>query len=325
MNMKKNENIEDLFKDKFEDFEADVTPTVWSNIQTALKGAGIGLLIKTLINKIGTNTLVAVVSSAATVVSTILIMQWTGNSDKATAEKNQPGKTEAVVPVKEEVVQPENKMVETPKNNSAAVEVSKEKIDNSSNKGTIKISKNQINEAVKEINRKQIAFISPSTVAGAVPLVVNFENLGNGKINRWEFGDGKSAKNTANPVHLYDVPGIYTVLLYSKNVDGMSAVDTVTIEVYGNSSLPAQPTMFSPNGDGVNDLFVFQTKEIIEMDASIVDENGKMVFNCGIGCKWDGKDKSGKDVKVGKYYYMIKAIGVDGKKYERKGIINLTR
>jgi gliding motility-associated-like protein len=124
---------------------------------------------------------------------------------------------------------------------------------------------------------------------------------------------------------LYDIPGIYTVLLYSKNVDGVSAVDTVTIEVYGNSSLPAQPTMFSPNGDGVNDLFVFQTKDIVEMDASIVDENGKMVFNCGIGCKWDGKDKQGKDVKVGKYYYMIKAIGVDGKKYERKGIINLTR
>jgi gliding motility-associated-like protein len=324
MNMKKNENIEDLFKDKFEDFEADVTPTVWSNIQTALKGAGIGLLIKTLINKIGTNTLVAVVSSAATVVSTILIMQWTGNSDKTSAEKNQPNKTENIVPVKEEIILPENK-TEVQKNESPVVETSKEKVENSSNKGTIKISKNQITEAVKEMNRKQIAFISPSTIAGPVPLVVNFENLGNGKINRWEFGDGKSEKNSANPVHLYDIPGIYTVLLYSKNVDGVSAVDTVTIEVYGNSSLPAQPTMFSPNGDGVNDLFVFQTKDIVEMDASIVDENGKMVFNCGIGCKWDGKDKQGKDVKVGKYYYMIKAIGVDGKKYERKGIINLTR
>jgi len=48
--MKKNDNLEDLFKDSFEDFEADVKPKTWDNIQAALKGAGIGIFIKTLIN-----------------------------------------------------------------------------------------------------------------------------------------------------------------------------------------------------------------------------------------------------------------------------------
>lgn len=59
--MKKNE-LEDIFKDSFENFEAEVSPSVWKNVQTALKGAGIGLLGKTILNKIGANTIIAVVS-----------------------------------------------------------------------------------------------------------------------------------------------------------------------------------------------------------------------------------------------------------------------
>ena len=88
--MKKNDNLEDLFKDSFEDFEADVKPKTWDNIQAALKGAGIGIIIKTLINKIGTNTIIAVVSSAATVIGTIMIMNWTGSGSKKETVSSYP-------------------------------------------------------------------------------------------------------------------------------------------------------------------------------------------------------------------------------------------
>lgn len=324
MNMKKNENIEDLFKEKFEDFEAEVNPSVWSNVQTALKGAGLGLLLKTLINKLGTNTIVAVVSSAATVVSTVLIMHWTGNSEKTSANKTEPKgvKTETAAPVKEETTQPAQTNTVESKENVVTPAVVK------NNKETVKDVKNNKKETeaeAKEFARKKVAFISPSIVKGSIPLIVNFENIGNGKINRWDFGDGKSEKNNPNPVHLYDTPGIYTVLLYSKNTDGVAAVDTVTIEVYGNPSIPVQPSMFSPNGDGVNDLFEFQLIDIAKADVTIVDVDGVIVYNCGVGCKWDGKDMKGKDVRIGKYYYMIKATALDGKKLEKKGVVNLTR
>jgi hypothetical protein len=78
--MKKN-NIEDLFKDSFENFEAEVSPNVWTNIKTAMKGVGIGLLGKALLNKIGTSTIVAVVSSAAAVISTVVVMNWGGKAE----------------------------------------------------------------------------------------------------------------------------------------------------------------------------------------------------------------------------------------------------
>ena len=49
----KKDNLEDLFKDSFENFEADVNPSVWKNVQTAMKGVGLGLLGKMLLNKLG--------------------------------------------------------------------------------------------------------------------------------------------------------------------------------------------------------------------------------------------------------------------------------
>ena len=67
----KKKNIEDLFKDSFENFEAEVSPSVWKNVQAALKGAGLGLLGKMLINKMGANAIVGIVSSAAAVVATL--------------------------------------------------------------------------------------------------------------------------------------------------------------------------------------------------------------------------------------------------------------
>ena len=77
-------SIEDLFKDSFENYEAEVDSSVWENIKTGMKGIGLGLLGKAIINKIGTKTIVAVVSSVATVIGTVGVMHWTGNAVKNT-------------------------------------------------------------------------------------------------------------------------------------------------------------------------------------------------------------------------------------------------
>jgi len=79
--MKKN-NLEDLFKDSFENFEAEVNPSVWKNVQTGLKGAGLGLLGKMLINKLGSSAIVAIVSSAAAVIATVFVMNGTKTETK---------------------------------------------------------------------------------------------------------------------------------------------------------------------------------------------------------------------------------------------------
>lgn len=329
--MKKNDNLEDLFKDSFENFEADVKPKTWDNIQAALKGAGIGIIIKTLINKIGTNTIIAVVSSAATVVGTIMIMNWTGSgTKKETVAENQ---TTTGSPKTEEIVS-NNAVVSntiinsSTENANSSTLTHKPKTTNSSNETTIatKKSKKELENVVKEIESKSIASINSNVVAGAVPLIVNLSNAGAGKINKWNFGDGKTAKNISNPVHVYDVPGIYTVVLSSTTIDGKTKNDSIKIEVYGNSSLSSIPTTFTPNDDGDHDFFIINSENIKGMNASILEGNGTIVYSYkGVEIKWDGRNKKGEKAKEGIYYYIIDAEGIDGKKIEKKGSVKLTR
>lgn len=326
--MKQNE-FEDIFKNSFENFEEEVSPTVWKNVQTALKGAGIGLIGKTILNKIGTNTLVAIVSSAAAVVGTVLVLNWSTSPSKPAAHKPAP-KAVADRPKKANVE--EIKEFLSTNSNSAApakqeqpnevanVEPVKPQV-----KENIKVKKDKMAEVIHEYSEAAVASISASPVGGTVPLVVNITNAGSGKVNRWSFGDGQR-ESGANPVHVYDVPGVYTITLTSLAADGRTAVDSIKVEVTGNSSIPSFPKEFSPNGDNIQDTFSFKPVYMTSMSVTVFDKKGTILYkSASLDARWDGLDMKGKKVKEGLYFYILTADGIDGKKYEQKGSIRLTR
>ncbi|MGZ4077735.1 MAG: T9SS type B sorting domain-containing protein, partial [Bacteroidia bacterium] len=189
-----------------------------------------------------------------------------------------------------------------------------------------KNDKKQIQKTISELSGDRIASISSSCVGGAVPLIVNLSNSGNGKVNKWTFNDGTKPITGANPIKVFDTPGIYTIKLSSMNADGKSAVDSIKIEVTGNSSIHSTSGDFSPNGDGKQDDFSFNAENMVSMSVEVFDVNSNVVYRSeSLYAKWDGKNLKGKPVKDGVYYYIQKAEGLDGKKYEQKGKINLTR
>lgn len=69
------------------------------------------------------------------------------------------------------------------------------------------------------------------------------------------------------------------------------------------------PKGFSPNGDGTNDTFDLTQHNIQSL--TIYNRNGTEVYRHGKGYtnQWDGKDKSGKTLAAGTYYYVIKVEG----------------
>jgi gliding motility-associated-like protein len=322
--MKKND-IEDLFKDSFKDFEAEVSPGVWSNIQTALKGVGIGLLGKALLNKIGTNTIIAVVSSAAAVISTVVIMNLGGkNQNKQTTEtKPLPHAViEKPKPVKPEEIKEFLADEQKPAASKTEIKKPEEKAEATPH-STIK--KEKMKEVISEYSNLPVASISASPVGGTVPLVVNISNAGTGKINKWNFGDNKKETGN-NPLHVYDTPGLYTITLASTGEDGKTAYDSIKVEVYGNSSILSAPKEFTPNGDGNHDILRFNTQNITSMSVTVFDKNGTIFYKSeSLDAKWDGTDLKGLKAKDGVYFFIQTAQGVDGKKYEQKGAISLKR
>ena len=319
-------NLEDLFKESFTDFEADVHPTIWKNIQTGLKGAGIGVLIQTVFNKIGSTTIVAAVSSLSAIVATVLVMNFTSKPKTVLTTKKED---KTLVKPQKATVKQIKTFLATEKTQSKAIINNAEKEPSKEEIKTIELvkkDKKKIQSVIKSFAEQPIAAISATPVAGTVPLIVNLANTGTGKINKWSFGDGNKPNVAANPVHVFETPGIYTVMLTSTNAEGRTSVDSVKVEVTGNSSIASIPGSFSPNGDGIDDLFVFQSKNIVNMQVVLFDKKGTIHYTWkGIDGKWDGKNKEGKQAKEGMYFYIITAEGIDGKKYEQKGSINLIR
>lgn len=98
--------------------------------------------------------------------------------------------------------------------------------------------------------------------------------------------------------------------------------DTAIINVILNGRIP---NIFTPNGDGANDLFRFRTKK--GMILSIVDRWGHLVFNSednhGV-MSWDGRHE-GNNCADGIFMYVIKAVEPKPDEKAISGTVTLLR
>lgn len=87
------------------------------------------------------------------------------------------------------------------------------------------------------------------------------------------------------------------------------------------------PNAFTPNGDGVNDVFRVKEgyKSIVSFKAMVFDRWGKKLYEWSDPAGgWDGRS-AGHAVPDGGYYLNIQARGADGKHYNIKKVINVLR
>lgn len=98
--------------------------------------------------------------------------------------------------------------------------------------------------------------------------------------------------------------------------------DVYTVMI-GESKLLC-PNAFSPqNQDGVNDEWKVSYSSLVSYDCHIFNRWGKQLFSSTNPAEgWDGK-VGGKIVPSGVYFYVIKAEGADGVKYNLSGDINV--
>ena len=87
------------------------------------------------------------------------------------------------------------------------------------------------------------------------------------------------------------------------------------------------PNAFSPNGDGINDIYKAKDgyQSITDFHGYIFNRWGQKLFEWTHPAEgWDGTYK-GKPVKDGVYFCLVKAKGADGKTYNIKKDVNLLR
>ncbi|MBK0403760.1 gliding motility-associated C-terminal domain-containing protein [Adhaeribacter sp. BT258] len=85
------------------------------------------------------------------------------------------------------------------------------------------------------------------------------------------------------------------------------------------------PTAFSPNNDGLNDVFEVKGRFQNNFSLVILNRWGQIVFESKDPKKgWDGK-MNGKEAPIGVYAYRLTAIDETGRKYEKAGTLTLVK
>ncbi|HWZ16555.1 MAG TPA: gliding motility-associated C-terminal domain-containing protein [Mucilaginibacter sp.] len=141
----------------------------------------------------------------------------------------------------------------------------------------------------------------------------------------WDFGDGATS-TLKNPTHTYSQKGQFSVKLTASlsNACYSSATQSSVVIIQNNNFLSI-PNTFTPNGDGINDLFNVTITNIKSYHIRIFDRWGSLLYESkDIGSSWNGIYQ-GKQAPFGVYYYIINAVGTDNAVLKRAGYVAVIR
>lgn len=113
-------------------------------------------------------------------------------------------------------------------------------------------------------------------------------------------------------------------VVQSINSYGCKAKDEVCVEVTKDHNIYI-PNIFTPNFDGINDVFLVYGTGLTKLEMTIFDRWGEKLFFSNDQLKgWDGTYK-GKESKQDVYTYLINYTSLDGKKHTKTGHVSLLK
>jgi len=84
------------------------------------------------------------------------------------------------------------------------------------------------------------------------------------------------------------------------------------------------PNVFTPNNDGTNDFFTFNTENIDKLELRILNRWGSIVFETDkVSFSWDGKDKKGDLVTEGVYFYLYTLVTKESVEQSGHGFVTV--
>jgi gliding motility-associated-like protein len=145
---------------------------------------------------------------------------------------------------------------------------------------------------------------------------------------QWDMGDGSPNIFDFQVIHVYEDTGWYKVSLMVESFDGCLDTGTRLFYVSPEHRL-LFPTAFSPNNDGINDVYQVLGKfqSIKSAKIAIINENGNLVFETSdINRAWNGNFfNSGDQMSSGTYIVKVYLTDMYNKQFEYTQRINLIR
>jgi gliding motility-associated-like protein len=130
----------------------------------------------------------------------------------------------------------------------------------------------------------------------------------------WTMGDGSNYGPAPTVSHGYNISNdslYYKITVVAKDIHNCTDTASKYIDV-----IPFIPNVFTPDDDGINDLFM------PDFDLEIIDRNGMRIYKGNEG--WNGR-RNGKNADPDTYFYLINYKNSKEKIITRKGYLTLVR
>lgn len=141
--------------------------------------------------------------------------------------------------------------------------------------------------------------------------------------NEWFIGNDSFTNNQSQFNYLFNESGQLNITLIV--TDSLGCVDTAFASVFVTTQL-AFPNVFTPNGDGSNDVFTFVYNAYREYEVVILNRWGNVMSRKYVvdeNYLWDGRAPNGEIASEGVYYYLVKGILRDNTEREDYGFFHL--
>jgi gliding motility-associated-like protein len=191
--------------------------------------------------------------------------------------------------------------------------------------------------------------ISPDNGCG--PLQVSMTNSSeNADSYHWDFGNGQQLdiNTTDAQSQTYETSTNIQLIAYQGTLCSDTTYATVIVGTCGCTDPTAlnynplatvdngncqyatptveAPNVFTPNGDGSNDLFFLNVSNATSVKLVILNRWGNVMFEMeGVNPAWNGKTDNGIPVSQGVYFYKYTVNGFNDQKLEGHGFVELIR
>lgn len=146
--------------------------------------------------------------------------------------------------------------------------------------------------------------------------------MGNGDFS-WSTASGLSCTQCSNPDVILQSNTQYIVTI--TDVNSCTNKDSILIKINPSCGNIVIPNIFSPNGDGINDLYSIKADNIQSFQFEIFDRWGNKIFESTNSNEWNGKNKTGEPCSEGTYFYIIRIQKYSGENKDYKGFLTLVK
>jgi gliding motility-associated-like protein len=155
-------------------------------------------------------------------------------------------------------------------------------------------------------------------------LVQLYNNSRNATNVIWDMGDGNMLypMGRGDTVYKYNDTGLLALQLIAQNNQGCLDTATQTIRLF-DKVFCAIPSGFTPNGDGLNDVFAPVCNGVAFYTLTIYNRWGQVILECE-NCSWDGT-YAGTVLSQDVYMYKLQIQADSHKKKLTYGTVGIVK